>query len=804
MIRNYFKIACRNLLKNRVFSFINIFGLAIGMTVAILNGLWIWDELSFNKYHQNYDRITHVMTHGSYKGEEYLNSTLSLPLALEIQQNYKESFQHIVKASWVEDLILAAGDEKLSRTGQFMDQDAPDMLTLKMVYGSRTGLMDPYSIMLSASTAKGLFGDADPIDRIVRINNKTNVKVTGVYEDLPLNSHFTKVKFLAPWKLWEAENEWISKRAVSEWNNHFLKLFAEVKPGLSIEQATRRLRGAELKYQANYEMAASTKPAVLLQPMSKWHLYTDFRNGEAQDQPLRFVWMVGIVGLFVLLLACINFMNLSTARSANRAKEVGIRKAIGSVRWQLVNQFFSESLLIAALAFVLAVLFVNLLLPWFNNLAAKEIAMPWTNPWFWLSCLSFVFITGLLAGSYPALYLSSFQPVKVLKGTFRAGRFAAIPRKTLVVVQFTVSMILAISTMIVYRQIQHAKDRPVGYTRDGLLMVEMKSRDFYGKHDLLSAELKRTGVVAELSASMGKVTEIASGNNGFTWKGKDTADLQSFGTLVVTPEYGKTVGWQFIGGRDFSKAFASDSAGLVINETAARSMGLKDPVGETVRWSWRGKEIWQYRILGVVKDMVMESPYDPIEPTFFFLKAPNGSFNYLNIKVKPTVSMSQALPKIAAVFKTLIPAAPFDYNFADQDYALKFAAEERIEKLAGFFAILAIFISCLGLFGLATFMAEQRTKEIGIRKVLGASVFNLWRLLSKDFVVLVLLSCMIAIPVAAYLLGKWLEKYSYRTEISWWIFAAACMGALLITLLTVSFQSVKAALTDPVKSLRTE
>jgi ABC-type antimicrobial peptide transport system permease subunit len=717
---------------------------------------------------------------------------------------YNNSFSHIVKASWVSEYILSAGEVKLSRKGQFMDEGAPDMLTLKMVYGSRAGLRDPYSVMLSASTARAIFGNVNPVDRIVRINNKTNVKVTGVYEDLPLNSEFNAVKFLAPWKLWEADHEWVQKRAVNEWNNHFLRLYAQIKPGVSIEQATRSIKGAERKYQANFDMPGASTPEALLWPMSKWHLYTDFDRGVSSDKPVRFVWMVGIIGTFVLLLACINFMNLSTARSAKRAKEVGIRKAVGSVRWQLVSQFFSESLLIAMAAFVLAVIFVMLLLPWFNELSAKDIRMPWSSPSFWLLCCTFIFLTGLLAGSYPALYLSSFQPVKVLKGTFRAGRFAAMPRKALVVLQFTVSVTLAIGTMIIYRQIQYAKDRPVGYNREGLVMVEMKSGDFYGKNELLSSELKRTGVVAEMAASMGQVTEIASGNNGFNWRGADTSRLQSFGTLVVTPEYGTTIGWQFVEGRDFSKELATDSLGMVINESAAKYMELQDPVGEDVTWRWRDTLLTRYRILGVVKDMVMESPYAPAEPTFFFLKAPNGSYNYLHIKVKPGVSMSNALAKIEGVFKALIPTAPFDYVFADQEYALKFAAEERIEKLATFFSILAIFISCLGLFGLASFVTEQRTKEIGIRKVLGASVFSLWRLLSRDFVVLVLLSCTIAIPIAAWLLGHWLQQYEYRTGISWWIFAAAGSGALAITLLTVSIQSVKTALMDPVKSLRTE
>jgi ABC-type antimicrobial peptide transport system permease subunit len=335
-------------------------------------------------------------------------------------------------------------------------------------------------------------------------------------------------------------------------------------------------------------------------------------------------------------------------------------------------------------------------------------------------------------------------------------------------------------------------------------MIDMRSDDFYGKYDLFRTELLNTGVVSEMSESMGKVTEVVSGNNGFDWNGKDSNKEESFGTLAVTHEHGKTVGWQFIAGRDFSRALVSDSSGVVINESAAKYMGLQQPGGETVTWKWRDNQPVPYTILGVIKDMVMESPYEPVEPTMFFVKPLNGGVSCINIRVSPDVVMNKALPKIEAVFKKLVPSVPFDYQFVDEDYALKFAAEERIGKLAGFFTILAVFISCLGLFGLASFVAEQRTKEIGVRKVLGASVYNVWQLLSKEFVVLVIVSLFIAAPVAYYFMHNWLQDYQYRTELSWWIFAAAGAGALVITLLTVSFQAIKAAIANPVKSLRTE
>ncbi|QHW00644.1 FtsX-like permease family protein [Spirosoma endbachense] len=802
MIRNYMTIAWRNLARNKGYSFINIFGLATGMAVAMLNGLWIWDELSFNTYHQNYDHIAQVRSREYGKNGVGINSSLQYPLITELKRNYKANFKHIVEASWDVDNVLSAGQRQVSRKGLFMEAAAPEMLTLKMIYGTRSGLQDPHSILLSESTSKALFGDTDPVNQLMKINNKLDVKVTGVYEDLPLNTQFNQVKFLAPFDLWVSDNPWIKERAMTDWQNHFLKIYAEINPDTDFEKVSADIKDAELKNLTNFAEEAKRAPEVFLLPMRDWHLH-NYKRGALDNGPMQMVWLISIIGAFVLLLACINFMNLSTARSEKRAKEVGIRKAVGSVRMQLVNQFFSESFLVVILAFVLAILLTTISLPWFNDLAAKQMTIPWTNQWFWIAGLLFISFTGILAGSYPALYLSSFQPINVLKGTVIIGRFASMPRKVLVVLQFTVSVTLIIGTIIVFRQIQFAKNRPVGYSRDGLLMVEMKSGDFYGKHELLRSELRRTGVVAEMSESMGRVTEVWSGNDGFTWKGKNPSFKDSFGTLVVTPEYGKTVGWQFVKGRDFSREFMSDSSGMVINEAAAKYMELENPVGEAVSWKFQERELMHYRILGVVKDMVMESPYEPISPTIFMIRA-HGGTNWIHIKIDPNASANEALPKIEAVFKKLIPTAPFEYKFADQEYALKFAAEDRIGKLASLFAVLAIFISCLGLFGLSSFIAEQRTKEIGIRKVLGASVFNLWRLLSKDFVVLVFISLFIAIPIAYYFMGNWIQKYTYRAEISWWIFAVSGLVAIAITLLTVSFQSIKAALMNPVTSLRSD
>ena len=804
MIKNYIKVAWRNLIKNRVTSVINIGGLAVGMAVAMLIGLWVWDELSFNTYHKNYKTIGQIRTHliDERTKQQGVNSSVQFPLYTELKTNYKENFKHTVMSSWDVDNILSAGDKKLSRTGLYMDADAPEMLTLKMVYGSRSGLKDPYSIMLSQSTAKAFFGNENPVNQVMKMNNKYAVKVTGVYEDLPLNTQFKDLKFLSPIELWFVDNPWIKQRAMTDWQNHFLKIYAEINPNTSFEQVSHYIKDAELKNLGNLKEQAKQNPQVFVMPMRDWHLH-NYKRGQPDNGPLQMVWLISIIGTFVLLLACINFMNLSTARSEKRAKEIGIRKAVGSLRMQLVGQFLSESFLIVVLAFCLSLVFVTLAMPSFNNLAGKQVSMPYQNIYFWLTSLGFIFITSIIAGSYPALYLSSFKPVKVLKGTFKAGRFASIPRKVLVVTQFTVSVALIICTIVVYKQIQIAKNRPVGYTREGLIMIEKKNSDFDGKYDILRSELKNTGVVSEMSESFGKVTEIASGNGGFQWRGKNPNLVDQFGTLPVTFEYGKTVGWQFTSGRDFSRAFLTDSNGMVINEAAAKYMGLKNPVGEDVSWKFQDQPMRYYKILGVVKDMIMESPYDDTYPTIFMIKGHVGT-SQINIKINPNVSASEALPKIEAVFKKIIPSAPFEYKFADEEYAVKFAAEERIGSLAGVFATLAIFISCLGLFGLASFVAEQRFKEIGVRKVLGATVVNLWALLSKDFVQLVILSQLIASPLAWYFMHKWLMNYHYRTDISWWVFGVTCSGALIITLITVSYQSIKAAMANPVKSLRSE
>ena len=801
MIKNYLKVAWRNLLKNKTHTFINVSGLSVGMAVAMLIGLWIWDELSFNRYHQNYDRIVQVWQHQTFNGKVGSQVAMPIPLGTMLRADYtgpNRDFKFMVMSSWNYDHILAVGDKKITQQGSFMQAEAPEMLTLKMLKGTRDGLKDPSSILLSQKVATSMFGDADPMNQVIKLDNKTIVKVTGVYEDLPRNTTLNELYFILPWDLYLSTQTWL-KRASTQWGNNSFQIFAQLNPTADINKVDARIKNLKkvnIAAQGD-KVGASFNPQVFLHPMAKWHLYSEFKDGINTGGAIQFVWLFGIIGLFVLLLACINFMNLSTARSEKRAKEVGIRKAVGSVRSQLIIQFFSESFLVVAFAFIFCVLLVLMILPWFNQVANKNIGILWANPMFWLLGIGFSFLTGIIAGSYPAFYLSSFQPVKVLKGTFRAGRYAAIPRKILVVAQFFVSVTLIICTIVVFRQVQYTKNRPVGYERTGMLQISMKTEDIHKQFTAVRNDLLQSGAVVEIAESGSPLTDVYSNNSGYTWLGK-APDLQDdFAYIPISPQFGKTAGWKVVEGREFSRDIVSDSSAMMLNESAVKFMNLKHPLGEIVT---NGTE--KFTVIGVVKDMVMSSPYEPVKTTLFVLN--RESANILDIRLNSHLPVRDALAKIEIVLKKYDPGSPFDYKFTDEEYAKKFATEERVGKLAGFFTLLAIFISCMGLFGMASFMAEQRTKEIGVRKVLGASVFGLWQMMSKDFVVLVSISILVAIPVSYYIMHGWLQNYKYRAELSLWIFLFTGFGAIVITLCTVSYQSIKAALSNPVKSLRSE
>ncbi len=790
MIANYFKTAWRNLLRSKGYSLINIGGIAIGMTITIIIALWIFDEFNFNKSFDNYDRIGQAYMHQTFNAHIGTQTSMPVPVGKALKDNYPE-FEEVSMASWNQSRVIAYKENKFSKKGMYVQPSFTKIFSLNMVQGEKNGLNEVNSIMLSETLAKSLFGKDNPIGQAIKFNNKNSLIVTGVFTDFLSGSDFADVTHLATWAYYVNDETWV-KNAASEWDNNSFQCFTLLKKNANLNQLNVKIKDIVL----NNKEQDGLKPVLFVMPMNRWHLHNEYKEGINTGGRIQFVWLFGIIGIFVLLLACINFMNLSTARSEKRAKEVGIRKAVGSARNSLIFQFLAESVLVVAISFLVAISLIVLLLPFFNEIAGKHIKIPWNYLPFWVFSIVFIVLTGLVSGSYPAFYLSSFNPVKVLKGTFKTGRFQALPRKVLVVVQFTVSIALIIGTVIVYQQIQYAKNRPLGYDKSNLIYMEITTPDLYGKCDVLRSDLKATGMVEEMSESSSPVSAIWSNNSGYSWEGKASEFNPSWGTIACTHEFGKTVGFQIKEGRDFSRGFKLDSSAVILNESAAAMIG-NSVVGKFIT-----SQNKKYQVVGVVKDMVMQSPYDPMMPTIFMLNYEWA--DVINVKIKDGVSLATALDKIGNVFKKYNPGAPFDYQFVDQEFGKKFEAEERIGKLAGVFGVLAILISCLGLFGLASFVAEQRIKEIGIRKVLGASVIELWSLLSKDFLWIVIISCAIATPLSYYFLHKWLHGYDYRTSISGWVFVFAGVVSVIITIITVSFQAIKAALANPVKSLRTE
>ncbi len=801
MLKNYFKIAFRNLLKNKVYSFINISGLAIGMAATILIGLWIADELNYNGYFNNKEVIAQIFQHESNNGETDTGPAIPRPLEFALRQDHNDNFKHIIMSSWEQPRYLKFGETNIYRFGNAMQEGAPEMLNLKIVEGIRDGLKEQNAIMLSESSAKTLFGSETAIGKVVKVNNKDDLIVSGVYKDIPENNSFSDMDYLIPWKYYAATQPWL-ERAKESWGNNSFQMFVQINENTTMEAITSKI--IDVKKNAS-SGEAQFNPQIFLFPMKDWYLRGDFENGVQSGGRIENVWLFGVIGLFVLLLACINFVNLSTARSEKRATEVGIRKSIGSQRGQLIFQFLSESFLIVLISFVFALGIVLLFLNGFNNLASKAIVFPWSNIQFWLVSFVFVITTAFLAGSYPALYLSSFNPVTVLKGTFKGGRYSSLPRKILVVAQFTVSIALIIGTLVVMNQIQFSKDRPVGYDRDGLLQIPVMSSEFVGKHETMRTQFVASGGALSMTTMSSPTTNVWSNRSGYNWEGKPVGFQEELAHTSVTYDFVKTLGLKIKEGRAFSRDFATDSTAVILNETAVKYMGIKDPIGKYIRDSDTDDPNPEapLKIVGVIEDMIVQSPYSPVKQAMYVFER-YGNIAFYNLRLNPEKSTSENLELIEGVFKKNFPNTPFDYQFVDEEYGAKFRSEERIASLARVFTALAIFISCLGLFGLASFVAEQRTKEIGVRKVLGASISQLWLLLSRDFITLIIVALLVASPLAYYIMGQWLQKFSYRTSVTWDIFAIACFGALIITLITVSFQAIKAATSNPVKSLRTE
>ena len=792
-MKNFFKIAYRNLLRNKSFSAINIVGLAVGMAAATLLLLWIQNEVSYDQFHEKKDRIYRVWNRVSNEGEVSTFNQSSEPAAPAIKKDVHE-VERVVRTDQGNSSMLSVGDKKIIKEGRFVDTGFLQVFTFPMLKGNpATALNNPNAIVLTESTAKSLFGNEDAMGKVIKRDNDENFTVTGVVKDVPVNSSIT-FEYLLPWDVL------VRNRQTPDygWGDNSTPTYVLLKPNVNLASVAPKIKVLKQNYA---EFAKKMGWELFLYPMERWHLYSSFTNGVEDDGGRSgYVKLFVIISAFITLIACINFMNLSTARSEKRAKEVGIRKVSGARKGSLIGLFISESVLVALLAGIIALIIVQLGLPAYNTLVQQQLSVNYGDIYTWLAFIGFVLFTGLLAGSYPAFFLSSFKPVEVLKGTFKKANTAISPRKLLVVVQFTFTIVLITCTAIVKQQIDHARNRKAGYNMDNLVYHFMTG-DIPKNYELIKNELLSAGIAKSITKTNSPLTERRSTGTPYAWQGKSPDDRTSFDRSATDEGLGATAGLQFIQGRDFDlKKFPTDSTGLIINESALKVLKFKSPIGQIIddlgtKW----------HVVGVIKDIILTSPYEPTRPVL--ISGAKNDFlrlRVMHIKLNDDNSTTQNLAGMQAILKKYNPEYPFEYKFVDAEYAKKFENEKLQGTLAALFAGLAIFISCLGLFGLAAYMAESRVKEIGVRKVLGASVAGITTLLSKDFVKLVGISFIIAAPVAYWAMSKWLTTYTYRVDISLWVFVFAGLLSIAIALVTVSYQSVKAALNNPIRSLRTE
>ncbi|NBA85783.1 FtsX-like permease family protein [Emticicia sp. CRIBPO] len=794
MIRNYLKIAWRNLSRAKGYAFINIAGLAVGMAAAVLIFLWIQSELSFDRFYEKTGRIYQVFNRDVINDEPFVWDSTPVPLAPVLKQEYAD-IEDAVRYKPVH-LLFSANEKHLTNRGAFVDPGFADIFDLKFSAGHKTSALGSLDgIVITRSLAEKMFGTADALGKTLQIEHKDNFTVSGVIEDIPDNSQFAGIDYFLPWNYlmtlgWSEMDHWNS-------NNYYTYVLLKEKADAdAVSQKIKKTTASRLTHildnPANRE--------IFLFPANKWHLYSKVENGQLVDGKIITVRLFGLIAIFILLIACVNFVNLSTARSEKRAKEVGIRKVAGAQKSSLIFQFISESVLLAFFAGLIALLIVSLCIPAFNNLVDKRLSLNIGSSLFWLSGLGFVLLTGLLAGAYPAFYLSGFQPVKVMKGTFKNVKAAFSPRKGLVVMQFTFAILLIISTLVINRQIDYGQNRSNGYDKSNLIFTYL-SGDLAKNLTALRQELENSGAVVSVSKSMGPITQLNTRQWGLSWPGSTQKDKdQEFVLFAADKDFVKTNGVTLAAGRELDVTkYPTDSTGVVLNEAAVKAMRLKDPVGTTIKYNRLDRHI-----VGVVKDFIYASPYESVNPVIIEGPGSPVSHMWASVRLNPGNTTAQNLAIAEKIYKKYNPGYPFDYSFADDSYKAKFADEQRTASLTGIFTALTIFISCLGLFGLAAFTAQQRTKEIGVRKVLGASVAGIVKLLSVDFLKLIFIAFVLASPVAWYAMNKWLEDYTYKISIGWSVFALTFVVSLVIVFLSTSFQAIRAALMNPVKSLKSE
>jgi putative ABC transport system permease protein len=787
MFKNYIKTAYRHLWKNRAYGFLNISGLAIGITCAALIFLWVEDEVTFNHYFSNRNNLYKIKDRQTYDGTTFTFDATPGPLAAGIKSEIP-GIKNTARTTWGNRMLFSLEDKAIYEQGLFVDSSFFSMFHLKFIKGKASNAFSQlYSVVISQAMAHKFFQSPDVIGKTLKINNRQDYVVTGVIEDLPPNVSF-KFDWLAPFKIYEDENKWLQ-----QWGNNGVLTYVEIEPNANISAINKKLDGY-IQTKASDAIARMS-----IYPMNRWRMYDSFVNGSEVPGRIKYVNLFSLIAWIILIIACINFMNLATARSEQRAREVGVRKVLGAAKRKLVLQFIGESMFLSLISAVLAIVMIYAVLGSFNVMVEKQLHLNLSSPVHILALLSIIFLCGLIAGSYPAFYLSSFNPISVLKGfKFRNGSSAVFIRKGLVIVQFSISVILIISTILIYKQIEHVKDRSLGYNKQNLLYLSLHG-NMKQHFDVIKNDLLRTGVVQNASMSNNSVLQLGSNTGDFGWEGKDPAKKVLITVEGVSPEYISTMGMELKAGRDFYNNPKADSNNIIINESLSKIVNKKDILGSILTMDG-GKS--KYTVVGVINDFVYNNMYSAAAPLVLYSDTSN--VNFLTVRLKKNAKLSTALPLLESTVKKDNPGYPVEYNFVDEQFNQYFKTENLVGKLAGLFALLAIVISCLGLFGLAAFTAERRTKEIGIRKVLGATVGNVTTLLSKDFLVLVGISCVIAFPVAWWMMQNWLQEYDYRININVGVFIAAAVLAILIALITVSSQAIKAALANPVKNLRTE
>ena len=788
MLKNYLLVALRNLRNNKAFSLINILGLALGMTCSMLIMLWVSDEKNKDGFHKNKERIYSIYERQYYDNKvEAFHGTPGV-LPDEVKKVLPE-IQYSSGMAWIEERTFQFGDKMMKMQGNHAGEDFFRMFSYRLIEGrAESALNTPDKIAISRKMAENFFGSPKAaIDKVIRFENRTDLKVSAVYENIsPASSE--KFDFLRSWKAYLKENQW-----ATDWGNNGPRTYIMLRADANPAQVERKLTKFLDKY--NKDQDAAFRIELGIQRADQMYLYSNFENGKISGGRIEYVRLFTAVAIFILLIACINFMNLTTARSVKRAKEIGVRKVVGAMRGVLMRQFVGEAILLSFLALIGAFVAVTLLLPAFNELTRKAIQLPFNQPGFWIGVAALATLTGLVSGSYPAFFLSSFNPIGVLKGTYKFSSGAVWFRKGLVVFQFVLSTVLIIGTIVISRQVDYAQTKNLGYDRENLIYVQLEG-ELADKFDLFKELASKKAGIQSISRITQAPTQISNGTGGVEWEGKDPAVKPMFTQAGVGYDFLKTMKIELQSGRDFSKDFATDSVAYIINEAALAKIGYTDPLGKPLSfWERPGK------IIGIVKNFHFNSLHEPIAP--LILRFEKNIWGAALIRTQPGKT-KQALSSLEGVCKQLNPKFPFTYQFSDEEYQKLYMSEQVISKLAKSFAFLAIFISCLGLLGLAMFTAEQRTKEIGIRKVLGASITSVFTLLSREFIFLVSIAFMIASPLAWWLMNNWLQDFAYRIDVSWWIFLVAGLLALVIALITVSFQAIKAALANPVKSLRTE